>query len=83
MVGAARLRSRDTITSASQAGVRRPLPIMVWMLYSAFKEVPNDILEAVRLDGATVLVTGGAGTIGSTVSRWLGLAANSTGITLP
>lgn len=30
------------------------LPIMVWMLYSAFKEVPNDILEAVRLDGATV-----------------------------
>lgn len=30
------------------------LPIMVWMLYSAFREVPNDILEAVRLDGATV-----------------------------
>lgn len=30
------------------------LPIMVWMLYSAFKEVPTDILEAVRLDGATV-----------------------------
>jgi sorbitol/mannitol transport system permease protein len=30
------------------------LPIMVWMLYSAFKEVPIDILEAVRLDGATV-----------------------------
>ena len=30
------------------------LPIMVWMLYSAFKEVPNDILEAVRLDGANV-----------------------------
>ncbi|APW36919.1 sugar ABC transporter permease [Rhodoferax koreense] len=30
------------------------LPIMVWMLYSAFKEVPKDILEAVRLDGATV-----------------------------
>lgn len=30
------------------------LPIMVWMLYSAFREVPNDILEAVRLDGASV-----------------------------
>ena len=30
------------------------LPIMVWMLYSAFKEVPIDILEAVRLDGATL-----------------------------
>ena len=30
------------------------LPIMVWMLYSAFREVPGDILEAVRLDGASV-----------------------------
>ena len=30
------------------------LPIMVWMLYCAFREVPNDILEAVRLDGASV-----------------------------
>lgn len=30
------------------------LPIMVWMLYSFFKEIPNEILEAVRLDGANV-----------------------------
>jgi sorbitol/mannitol transport system permease protein len=28
------------------------LPIMVWMLYSHFKDIPNDILEAARMDGA-------------------------------
>jgi sorbitol/mannitol transport system permease protein len=30
------------------------LPIMVWMLFSAFKEIPSDILEAARMDGATL-----------------------------
>jgi sorbitol/mannitol transport system permease protein len=30
------------------------LPIMVWMLYSGFKEIPPDILEAARMDGATL-----------------------------
>jgi len=29
------------------------LPIMVWMMYTYFKEIPKDILEAARLDGAT------------------------------
>ncbi len=29
------------------------LPIIVWMIYSFFKEVPKDILEADRMDGAT------------------------------
>lgn len=29
------------------------LPIMVWMLFSYFKEIPRDILEAARMDGAT------------------------------
>lgn len=29
------------------------LPILVWMLYSFFKEVPSEILEAGRMDGAT------------------------------
>jgi len=29
------------------------LPIMVWMIYTYFKEIPKDILEAARLDGAT------------------------------
>jgi sorbitol/mannitol transport system permease protein len=28
------------------------LPIMVWMLYSYFKEIPREILEAARMDGA-------------------------------
>lgn len=28
------------------------LPIVVWMLYSFFKEVPHEILEAGRIDGA-------------------------------
>ena len=28
------------------------LPIVVWMLYTFFKEVPHDILEAGRMDGA-------------------------------
>ncbi|NBW49034.1 MAG: carbohydrate ABC transporter permease [Betaproteobacteria bacterium] len=30
------------------------LPIMVWMLYSYLKEIPNEILEASRMDGATL-----------------------------
>ena len=30
------------------------LPIMVWMLYSNFKEIPAEILEASRMDGATL-----------------------------
>ncbi len=29
------------------------LPIVVWMLFTFFKEVPRDILEAGRMDGAT------------------------------
>ena len=28
------------------------LPIMVWMLYSNFKDIPPEILEAARMDGA-------------------------------
>nr|WP_315480404.1 carbohydrate ABC transporter permease [uncultured Rhodoferax sp.] len=30
------------------------LPIMVWMLYSYLKEIPAEILEASRMDGATL-----------------------------
>jgi len=30
------------------------LPIMVWMLYSQFKDIPPEILEAARMDGATL-----------------------------
>ena len=31
------------------------LPIMVWMLFTFFRETPKDILEASRIDGASVL----------------------------
>jgi sorbitol/mannitol transport system permease protein len=30
------------------------LPIVVWMLYTYFKEIPIDILEAARMDGASL-----------------------------
>jgi sorbitol/mannitol transport system permease protein len=30
------------------------LPIMVWMLYAQFKEIPHEILEAARMDGASL-----------------------------
>jgi sorbitol/mannitol transport system permease protein len=30
------------------------LPIIIWMLYTYFKEIPGEILEASRMDGATV-----------------------------
>lgn len=30
------------------------LPIVVWMLFTFFKEMPNEILEAARMDGAGV-----------------------------
>lgn len=49
------------------------LPIMVWMLYSAFKDIPPEILEAARMDGATlwqefreVLLPLGMGALAST-----------------
>ena len=31
------------------------LPIAVWMLYANFKEVPAEILEAARMDGASIV----------------------------
>ena len=30
------------------------LPIIIWMLYTYFKEIPGDILEAARMDGASL-----------------------------
>jgi len=30
------------------------LPIIIWMLYTYFKEIPHEILEAARMDGATL-----------------------------
>jgi sorbitol/mannitol transport system permease protein len=31
------------------------LPIIIWMLYTYFKEIPAEILEAARMDGASLL----------------------------
>ena len=44
----------DTVTALIVVFTLSNLPIMVWMLYSGFKEIPPDILEAARMDGANV-----------------------------
>jgi sorbitol/mannitol transport system permease protein len=44
----------DTLTGLIIVFTLSNLPIMVWMLYSGFKDIPPDILEAARMDGATV-----------------------------
>jgi len=31
------------------------LPLMVWMLYTSYKDIPPEILEAARMDGASLL----------------------------
>ncbi|WEL97602.1 MULTISPECIES: carbohydrate ABC transporter permease [Delftia] len=42
----------DTLTVLTVVFTLSNLPIMVWMLYSAFKDIPHEILEAARMDGA-------------------------------
>jgi sorbitol/mannitol transport system permease protein len=44
----------DSLTALTIVFTLSNLPIMVWMLYSAFKEIPGEILEAARMDGATL-----------------------------
>jgi sorbitol/mannitol transport system permease protein len=44
----------DTLTGLIILFTLSNLPIMVWMLYSGFKDIPSDILEAARMDGASV-----------------------------
>lgn len=44
----------DTLTGLIIVFTLSNLPIMVWMLYSGFKDIPPDILEAARMDGANV-----------------------------
>ena len=45
----------DTRTGIVVVFTLMNLPIVVWMLYSFFREVPKEILEAARMDGATPL----------------------------
>ena len=42
----------DTRTGLLLVDALLNLPILVWMLYTFFKEVPREFLEAARLDGA-------------------------------
>jgi sorbitol/mannitol transport system permease protein len=42
----------DTLTGLTALMMLVNLPIIVWMLYTYFKEIPGDILEAARMDGA-------------------------------
>ena len=44
----------DTRTALVIVFTLSNLPIMVWMLYSYLKEIPHEILEASRMDGATL-----------------------------
>jgi sorbitol/mannitol transport system permease protein len=44
----------DTLTGLTIVFTLSNLPIMVWMLYSGFKDIPQEILEASRMDGATL-----------------------------
>jgi sorbitol/mannitol transport system permease protein len=42
----------DTLTGLTALMMLVNLPIIIWMLYTYFKEIPGGILEAARLDGA-------------------------------
>ena len=45
----------DTRTGLLMLNALLNLPIVVWMLYTFFREVPREILEAARMDGASAL----------------------------
>jgi sorbitol/mannitol transport system permease protein len=44
----------DTLTGLVLVLTLINLPIIIWMLYTYFKEIPGEILEAARMDGATL-----------------------------
>jgi sorbitol/mannitol transport system permease protein len=44
----------DTLTGLTIIFTIGNLPIMVWMLFSHFKDIPHEILEAARIDGASL-----------------------------
>ena len=45
----------DSLTGIGFVLMLLNLPIIIWMLYTYFKEIPVDILEAARMDGASLL----------------------------
>ena len=44
----------DTRTGLTFVLMMINLPIIIWMLYTYFKEIPGEILEAARMDGASL-----------------------------
>ncbi|MGQ0563482.1 MAG: carbohydrate ABC transporter permease [Gemmobacter sp.] len=44
----------DTRTGLIVVLMLMNLPIIIWMLYTYFKEIPGEILEAARMDGASL-----------------------------
>src|SRR5690606_15066267 len=44
----------DALVSLLMILMLMNLPIIVWMLYTYFKEIPGEILEAARMDGASL-----------------------------
>ncbi len=44
----------DSLVSLVAILMLMNLPIIVWMLYTYFKEIPGEILEAARMDGASL-----------------------------
>ena len=44
----------DSLVSLIAILMLMNLPIIVWMLFTYFKEIPGDILEAARMDGASL-----------------------------
>ncbi len=44
----------DSLTALIIVFTLSNLPIMVWMLYTNYKEIPPEILEAARMDGANL-----------------------------
>ncbi len=44
----------DSLTALTVVFTLSNLPIMVWMLYSSYKDIPHEILEAARMDGASL-----------------------------
>jgi len=44
----------DTLTALIIVFTLSNLPIMVWMLYSSLKDIPREIFEAARMDGAGI-----------------------------
>jgi len=44
----------DTLTGLVIVMTLINLPIVIWMLYTYFKEIPGEILEAARMDGASL-----------------------------